>query len=111
MEALARNLHALREQKGYSAAQVAQSLEITEDGYNRIESGEIHPTIPILKQLADILGTTIPDLLTGQHAQQNVASTRGGHFSAQLLSETDKDTYIKILENQLRVLLSEKRAS
>ncbi len=108
MEAFTRNLRAKRERKGFSAAQMAASLQISEEQYNELENGHTNPSVNTLRQLSEILNSTVPELITGRQIVQDVPV---GHFSPESLSEMDKDTYIKILENQLRTLLAEKKGS
>jgi transcriptional regulator with XRE-family HTH domain len=108
MQAFTRNLRAKRERKGFSAAHMASSLQISEEQYNELENGHTSPTVNTLRRLSEILGSTVPELITDRQIVQNVPV---GHFSPESLSEMDKDTYIKILENQLRTLLAEKKGS
>lgn len=109
MEAFARNLRAKRERKGFSRAYMASSLQISEEQYNGLEDGHASPTVNTLQRLSDILSSTIPELIGNRPVQQIVRDVPVAHFSPGSLSEMDKDTYIKILENQLRTLLAEKK--
>lgn len=89
---------------------MASFLEMTEEQYNQLENGGLTPDIIHLKRLSEVLGTTIPDLITDRHVHELVHDLPG-QFSAESLSDLDKDTYIKILEGQLRNLLAEKHGS
>ena len=111
MEAFTKNLRDQRERKGFSAAQMASSLQITETQYGELENGQTDPSVETLKRLSDILNTTVPELITDRQVQQIVKDVPLGHFSPESLSEMDKDTYIKILENLLRTLLAEKKGA
>ena len=111
MEAFTRNLRARRERKGFSTAHMASSLRISEEQYNDLENGHITPSVDTLKQLSEVLNCTVPELITDRPVQQIVRDIPLGQFSPESLSEIDKDTYIKILENQLRTLLAEKKSS
>jgi len=108
MEAFTRNLRARRERKGFSAAHMASSLQISEEQYTELENGHVNPSVDILRRLSEILNTTVPELITDRQIVQDVPVE---HISPESLSEMDKDTYIKILENQLRTLLAEKKGS
>lgn len=110
MEAFAKNLRLKREHKGFSVTHMAAFLNISEEQYLELESGETDPTVPTLKKLSDLLRTTVPDLLGDRPVHELFIDRAAGTFSAESLNEMDKDTYIKILENQLRVLLAEKKA-
>lgn len=90
---------------------MASSLEISEEQYHNLETGVEAPTVNTLRRLAEILNSTVPDLLSDQPVRELVQAKPPGHFSAESLSDTDKDTYIKILENQLRALLAEKKGA
>lgn len=111
MEAFTKNLRAGRERKGLSVAQMASSLRISEEEYNELETGHIAPTVDTLRQLSQVLNSTVPELITDRPVQQIVRDIPLGQFSPESLSEIDKDTYIKILENQLRTLLAEKKGA
>ncbi|GGH43580.1 helix-turn-helix domain-containing protein [Dyadobacter endophyticus] len=111
MEAFAKNLRTKRERKGFSTANMASSLEISEEQYDELENGHATPTVNTLKRLSEILSTTVPELITDRPVQQIVRDIPVAHFSPESLSEMDKDTYIKILENQLRTLLAEKKGA
>jgi transcriptional regulator with XRE-family HTH domain len=111
MEAFTKNLRARRERKGFSITHMASSLRISEEQYNELENGQANPSVDTLRQLSDVLNTTVSELITDRPVQQIVQDIPLGHFSPESLSEIDKDTYIKILENQLRTLLAEKKSS
>ncbi len=111
MDAFTRNLRDKRERKGFSVAQMASSLKISEEQYHELENGQASPTVDTLKRLSEVLNSTVPELLTDRPVQQIVQDVPIGHFSPESLSEMDKDTYIKILENQLRTLLAEKKGA
>jgi putative transcriptional regulator len=56
-------------------AEVARRAGITRPFYSMIESGVRTPSLPIAKQLADTLGTTIDDLFFGDATQCNQRGT------------------------------------
>ncbi|SDE06573.1 Helix-turn-helix domain-containing protein [Dyadobacter soli] len=111
MEAFARNLRTRRERKGLSTAHLATSLQMSEEQYHELENGHTDPSVDTLRRLSELLNTTVPELITDRPVQQIVQDVPLGHFSPETLSEMDKDTYIKILENQLRALLAEKKGA
>ncbi|SEJ13568.1 Helix-turn-helix domain-containing protein [Dyadobacter sp. SG02] len=111
MEAFTKNLRARRERKGFSTAHMAASLKITEEQYHQLENGHTDPSVDTLKRLSDVLNSSVSDLISDRPVQQIVQDVPIGHFSPESLSEMDKDTYIKILENQLRTLLAEKKGA
>jgi transcriptional regulator with XRE-family HTH domain len=52
-----------RELRNYTQDHIAEKLEMTPQGYGKIERNEVEVTIQKLQRIADILGTTIPDML------------------------------------------------
>lgn len=90
---------------------MASSLQISEAQYHELENGHTDPSVDTLRRLSEVLNTTVPELITDRPVQQIVQDVPLSQFSPESLSEMDKDTYIKILENQLRTLLAEKKGS
>lgn len=111
MEAFTRNLRVKRERKGFSPAHMASSLQMSEAQYSELENGHTDPSVDTLRRLSEVLNTTVPELITDRPVQQIVQDVPLSQFSPESMSEMDKDTYIKILENQLRTLLAEKKGS
>lgn len=108
MEAFASNLRRFREEKGFSADHMALLLEMNESAYLDLENGVAAPSVPVLKLLSHIFKMPVSDLISNGSLQQAAGKSPGNHIAPELLSEADKDTYIRILENQLRILLAEK---
>ena len=56
----------LRQQKGYSQENMADMLGLSTTAYGDIERGKTDLTISRLQQIATALGTTAPQLLSGE---------------------------------------------
>jgi repressor LexA len=57
-------MHDLRKKMGMTQLEVAQKMHITERMYSRYESGAVAPSVKRLRQFADIVGTSLQDLLS-----------------------------------------------
>ena len=64
-QCLGRNLRRLREAQGLSQEKFAFEAHIHRTYISDIERGARNPTITIVQKLADALGVTASDLLTG----------------------------------------------
>lgn len=111
MEAFAINLRRFRAERGFSQSYMALLLEMNEESYSGLEDGSSLPSVPVLKLLSQIFKTPIPELISDLPLRKTAQKAPGAHFTPELLSEADKDTYIRILENQLRILLAEKNGA
>lgn len=60
---LGKRLNMARKQKGYTAQQMADMLDITISAYRFYENGKARPTLDKLVQIADILDVTTDYLL------------------------------------------------
>ena len=70
-QCLGRNIRRLREAKGLSQEKFAFEARIHRTYISDIERGARNPTITIVQRLADALGVTASDLLTGVEASAN----------------------------------------
>lgn len=52
-----------RELRSYTQDHVAEQLEMTAQGYGRIERNEVEISLQKLQRIAEIIGTTIQDIL------------------------------------------------
>lgn len=51
----------LREQRGWSQAELAQRLKVTRSHINKIEKGKANASIPLLERIAKEFGVSIKD--------------------------------------------------
>lgn len=53
----------LREEKGYSLAQVAERLGVSRQAYIKYESGEVEPSVEAVRKLSKLYGVSYEDLI------------------------------------------------
>lgn len=59
-------LSEIRKEKGYSQAEVAKNINISQSNYSKYELGKIEPNIELLTKLADFFNVSIDYLLGHQ---------------------------------------------
>ena len=62
-----KNLKNIRLQQGLSQKQVADYLMVSPQSVSKWEKGECLPDVFVLKQIADLYGVTVNDLLSPRH--------------------------------------------
>lgn len=67
-----KKLKQLREEKGMTQETLAQQLYVTRQAVSRWECGARFPDLLTAKKIAQILDTSIDDLLSGEQLQQNI---------------------------------------
>lgn len=85
---LGEQIKKFRELRNYTQEYLAEKLEMTAQGYGKIERNEVEVTIQKLQRIADILGTTIQDILgfedrfvfNNQECQQGVVGVNNSNF-------------------------------
>lgn len=60
---LGEQIKKFRELRNYTQEHLAERLEMSAQGYGKIERNEVEVTLHKLQRIADILGTTIQDIL------------------------------------------------
>ena len=63
---LAENLKALRKAKGLSQEELAARLHVTDKAVSKWETGRGLPSVDLLEPLAEALGLTVSELLSGR---------------------------------------------
>lgn len=71
-------IRALREQKGLTQAQLAEKLFVSDKTVSKWENGKGYPDISLLENVAEALGVSVAELLSGQ-------VVRNGNVSANML--------------------------
>ena len=71
-------IRALREQKGLTQAQLAERLFVSDKTVSKWENGKGYPDIVLLESIAEALGASVAELLSGQ-------VVRNGNVSANML--------------------------
>ena len=69
---LGKRIAALRKQKELKQDDIAQLLEVSPQAVSKWENDQACPDIGLLPKLAQILGVTTDELLSGKHALQEV---------------------------------------
>jgi transcriptional regulator with XRE-family HTH domain len=59
-------MRALRIRRGWSLAQLGEQVQLTRQGVQRIEAGEVGSPLSTLDRIATALGSTIPEMLGGR---------------------------------------------
>lgn len=62
-------LAALRRERGMTQKELAEKLDVTDKAVSRWETGKGLPDISLLKPLADALGVSIADILSGERVE------------------------------------------
>ena len=60
-----------RELKNYTQDYMAEKLDISQNTYSKIENGGIKLTVHRLKQISDILETTVEEIINGENPQRS----------------------------------------
>ena len=68
METLGLRIGVLRRQKGLKQDEIAEMLNVTPQAVSKWENDQTCPDISLLPQLANMLGVTVDELLTGKSA-------------------------------------------
>ena len=56
------SLKALRAERGWSQAELAERLEVSRQSVNAIETGRYDPSLPLAFRVAELLGMRIEDV-------------------------------------------------
>jgi transcriptional regulator with XRE-family HTH domain len=91
----------LRKEHGWSQKQLAGQLDIRFQLLNKYEGGQHIPPAETLIKLADVLGTTVDFLLTGNPEQElpNVDDSLFRRFQVlERFNDEDKQTVIRLID-------------
>ena len=82
----AKNFTALRKEKGFTQASIAEKLNVSAQAVSKWENGDSLPDVSLLSDIADILGTSI-DALFGRVDKERVeiVDPPKGDYSSYLL--------------------------
>lgn len=72
---LGKKIRAHRDELGLTQAELADKLGLTYSSVSQWESGRATPRTPILRQLADLFGTTVADLMGEDAAETAISGT------------------------------------
>ncbi len=69
MKKLYKRIYDLRKERKLNQAQVAEHLGLTQDGYGKLERGQVDVTITRLEKLAEIFEVHLFELIFGSEAE------------------------------------------
>lgn len=72
---LGKKIRAHRDELGLTQAELAEKLGLTYSSVSQWESGRATPRTPILRQLADLFGTTVADLMGEDATEAAISGT------------------------------------
>lgn len=90
------NLRRLRKLRNYTQKGMAQKLGMTNQNYNRYEMQNAQPPLPVLKEIANILGVTLDEL-----AGVNEVDRYIGYLSSYGVYAREQGDYIEIYECEI----------
>lgn len=92
------NVKKLCKKKGLTIESVANNVGLTIDSYNSYKKHENLPRADIATKIADILGTTVEYLVTGEEKKELTVEDADFIFKLRQLSEKDKNTVLGLIE-------------
>lgn len=92
------NVKKLCKKKGLTIESVANNVGLTIDSYNSYKRHENLPRADIATKIADILGTTVEYLVTGEEKKELTVEDADFIFKLRQLSEKDKNTVLGLIE-------------
>ena len=97
-----KNLKDLRLKANLTQAQIAQELDITQQSYQKWESGKSKPTLNTLEMFSDFFGVSIEELLSdGTVRIESILNADKISYMSQLLSDETVDLIKKTIKNVL----------
>lgn len=106
---LGQNIRKIRELKGFSQQNIADSIETTQKQLSRIENGQTSPSFEVLQKICDSLGIGLNELLDfNENIIFNSFTTnqQGGKFIAYNNTEIEKveQLYLKLLTEKDKII-------
>ncbi|MCX7096915.1 MAG: helix-turn-helix transcriptional regulator [Methylococcales bacterium] len=107
-------IRCLRVLRNWSQADLASQLNMSTNGYTKIERGETKATIPRLNQIAGILGTDLQGLLSfGEQGSVFLMADNNGNSTQRVCSTTESALAIQklqlLVEYQQQLLTQKER--
>lgn len=97
-----KNLKDLRLKANLTQAQIAQELDITQQSYQKWESGKSKPTLNTLEMFSDFFGVSIEELLSdGTVRIESILNADKISYMSQLLSDETVDLIKKTIKDVL----------
>ena len=97
-----KNLKDLRLKANLTQAKIAQELDITQQSYQKWESGKSKPTLNTLEMFSDFFGVSIEELLSdGTVRIESILNADEISYKNQLLSDETVDLIKKTIKDVL----------
>ena len=97
-----KNLKDLRLKANLTQAQIAQELDITQQSYQKWESGKSKPTLNTLEMFSDFFGVSIEELLSdGTVRIESILKADKISYMSQLLSDETVELIKKTIKDVL----------
>lgn len=97
-----KNLKDLRLKANLTQAQIAQELDITQQSYQKWESGKSKPTLNTLEMFSDFFGVSIEELLSnGTVRIESILNADKISYMSQLLSDETVELIKKTIKDVL----------
>ena len=101
-----KNIRRLRKEHGWAQIQLAEKLNISQKVLATYEAGTRKPSIELLPKFAQVLGTTVDELLDASNFPENQSKERHGNSRSTKVIEA----FEKLQEDEQRVILKQIRA-
>ena len=105
MKNVGKNIRRLRQKKGWTLVQIADKVQVSVPAFSKIETGPTDINMSRLKQLADIFGVSILEILydEGENPQEELIEA-ANNLKEQIL---EKDATVNMLQKKLIDLYEE----
>lgn len=94
----------LRKEKELTQAQLAEKLNVTDKAVSRWETGKGMPDSSLLVPLADILGITVSELLTGEKIPEEAFTKKSDDNLVDAVQEAEKAIYQRNFAKRLLIV-------
>lgn len=101
---ISQRLRMLRAEKGFSQEQVALDLDLSPNGYAKIERGETDISLSKVEKFSNYFNVEITYLLGLNDSGKNMINNGTQHVAYQNSSIVNDNTYIKTILEELAVL-------
>ena len=109
---IGKKIKQMRELRNYTQSYMALQLDMSVQGYGKIERDETDITLTKIKKIAEILDTTMPSILEFDSTQvfnqynNKIANANGVVHNQQINSDLDIDQEILELKRQVSLINS-----
>jgi transcriptional regulator with XRE-family HTH domain len=106
-ESMADRIQLLRKQAGLTQIELASKIGVSKSQFIRYESKDVQPPANIINKLADVLGTSVDFLISGDKTEKAKASLKNSELIQRFkevdsLPEEEQGVLIKIISAYVR---------